>query len=264
MYEFHQDKERYFDIQYRVAKNYIIPFIRQNATGKKWGRVLEIGCAEAGVLKAFLEEGTFCTGIELSPARLVSAEKYHEKALAEGRIEFINRNILDINPENELGGRYDLVILKDVIEHIPRQKEFMHRLPSFLNDGGYIFFAFPPWQMPFGGHQQVCRNKLLSRLPYYHLLPKPVYKAILKLGGESQITIDDLMNVKSTGISIEEFERALKFNDLEIIAKRNYLFNPIYQYKFDVKPKEQNSLVSRIPFVRDFLTSACYYLVRPQ
>ena len=35
MYEFHQDKERYFDIQYRVTKEYILPFIRKHAPNKK-------------------------------------------------------------------------------------------------------------------------------------------------------------------------------------------------------------------------------------
>ena len=65
MYAFHQDKDRYFDIQYRVTKDFIIPFIREKFPDKQFGRVLEIGCAEAGVLKAFLEEGSFCTGIEL-------------------------------------------------------------------------------------------------------------------------------------------------------------------------------------------------------
>lgn len=262
MYEFHTDKERYFDIQYRVTKEFILPFIREHAPEKKWTRVLEIGCAEAGVLKAFLEEGAFCTGIELSQYRIERAEKFHAEAVAEGRIEFLNRNIFDIDPEHDLGGLYDLVILKDVIEHIPGQKEFIHHLPSFLIEGGLIFFAFPPWQMPYGGHQQVCKNKLLSKLPYFHLLPKPIYKGILKLGGETQYTIDELMAVKSTGLSIEAFERALAFNQLEIIGKRHYLFNPIYQYKFNLRPRKQNRVVNRIPFLRDFVTSASYYLVK--
>ena len=55
MYEFHSDKDRYFDMQYRVTREHILPFLRQYATGKKWNGVLEIGCAEAGVLKAFRE-----------------------------------------------------------------------------------------------------------------------------------------------------------------------------------------------------------------
>ena len=263
MYEFHKDKDRYFDIQYRVTKEFILPFIREHQPDKKWNRVLEIGCAEAGVLKAFLEEGAFCTGIELAPDRLQRAEQYHAAALDEGRIEFINRNIFDIDPEHDLGGRYDLVVLKDVIEHIPGQKEFLQHLSSFLNEGGFIFFAFPPWQMPYGGHQQITRNHFLSKMPYYHLLPGSIYKLILKAGGENEETIQNLMEVKSTGISIERFEGALKYNHLQVVHKRHYLLNPIYQYKFNIKPRIQNQLISHIPWLRDFLTTACYYLVKP-
>ena len=261
MYEFHSDKERYFDIQYRVTKDYILPFIKEHAPGKKWDRVLEIGCAEAGVLKCFLEEEAFCTGIELSPPRLESAEKFHADALKEGRIEFVNRNIFDIDPLNDLGGLYDLVILKDVIEHIPGQKEFINQLPSFLNEGGYVFFAFPPWQMPFGGHQQVCKNKFLSKLPYFHLLPGPLYKMILKLGGENDIIIKELLDIKKTGISIERFERCISFNKLHITGRRHYLFNPIYQYKFNIRPRIQYRFISSIPWLRNFFTSGSYYLI---
>jgi 2-polyprenyl-3-methyl-5-hydroxy-6-metoxy-1,4-benzoquinol methylase len=134
MYEFHMDKDRYFEMQYRVTKEYILPLLHQYAPHKKWNRVLEIGCAEAGVLKCFLEEGAFCTGIELSPDRIATAERYHAEAVAAGRIEFVNRNVFDIDAEHDLGGRYDLVILKDVIEHIPGQLEFIAQLSMFLNN----------------------------------------------------------------------------------------------------------------------------------
>ncbi len=262
MYEFHQDKDRYFDMQYRVTKEYILPFLQEHMPGQTWDRVLEIGCAEAGVLKCFLENGSFCTGVELSQSRIEAAEAYHQQALDEGRVEFVNRNIFDIDPEHDLGGKYDLVILKDVIEHIPGQLEFIAQLSLFLNPGGSIFFAFPPWHMPYGGHQQVCKNKWLSKLPYFHLLPGFVYKAMLKLGGESKLTIDDLMEVKTTGISIERFEKCIRKNRFQIVAKQHYLFNPIYQYKFNVKPKRQNKLVSRIPWLRNFFTTGVYYIVK--
>jgi len=65
MFEFHQDKRTYFDYQYRTAKEYILPFVRKNHPLPQAAKVLEIGCGEAGVLKAFLEEGCECVGIEL-------------------------------------------------------------------------------------------------------------------------------------------------------------------------------------------------------
>lgn len=263
MFEFHQDKARYFDMQYRVTVDYILPFLREKAPDKTWGRVLEIGCAEAGVLKAFLEEGAFCTGVELSESRVELATAFHREAVEQGRIEFVNRNIFDIDPENDLGGRYDLVILKDVIEHVPGQLEFMAQLSLFLEPDGLVFFAFPPWMMPFGGHQQVCRSKL-SRLPFIHLLPSTVYKRLLLASGERPGIVEELMEIKRTGITIERFERYLRVNHLKIQGQAHFFINPIYQYKFGWRPRVVWPWLRRIPWLRNFYTTGVYYLVGPR
>jgi len=93
-------------------------------------------------------------------------------------------------------------------------------------------------------------------------LPSFLYKWILKMGGESKLTIQDLMEVKATGISIERFERYLRRAQLQINGKRHYLFNPIYQYKFGLKPKVQFKLISKIPWLRNFITTGVYYMVK--
>ena len=263
MFDFHQDVSRYFQMQYQVTKEYVIPFLEEVIDMKQPMNVLEIGCAEAGVLKAFLEKGHDCTGIELSASRVKSAEKFFEKELKENKIRFITRNIYDIDIEKDLADKFDLILLKDVIEHIHDQDRFMQALKSFLKPNGKIFFGFPPWQMPFGGHQQICKSKLLSKLPYFHLLPSPIYKNILKLGKESQATIDGLIEIKETGISIERFERILKDRTYETLKKELFLFNPIYEYKFNLKPKKQLAAVKGIPILRNYLSTCAYYLITP-
>ena len=57
MYSFHKDKKKYFQWQYDVAKEWVIPFIEEVGDIQPEARILEIGCAEAGVLKAFLDHG---------------------------------------------------------------------------------------------------------------------------------------------------------------------------------------------------------------
>jgi len=133
-------------------------------------------------------------------------------------------------------------------------------MKGFLNPGGVIFFGFPPWQMPFGGHQQINKGKLLSKIPYYHLLPAFIYKAILKLGKED---VAEMMEIKETGISIERFEKIAKTTGYTILNKTHYLFNPIYEYKFGLKPRVQSKLISSIPWVRNFFTTCVYYLITP-
>lgn len=260
MYEFHRNKSVYFDWQYFISRDYVIPFCQPHLKEKELWNVLEIGCGEAGVLKAFLEQGHQCMGIELSEGRIENAKRFLAEWHEKGQVEFICRNIYDIDPD-ELPHRFDLIVLKDVIEHIPEQEKFIPFLKRFLNPGGKVFFGFPPWQMPFGGHQQMCSNKILSKLPWYHLLPTAVYRKILQWGKESEPVINELIDIKETGISVERFERIVRESDFHIIRRRFYFTNPIYQYKFKLKVREQSQAIWRTPILRNYLSTAVYYLV---
>lgn len=261
-FEFHKNKEKYFNWQYLNSKGAILPFIESITPVKDGMKVLEIGSAEAGVLKAFIEKGCICTGIELAENRVELAKHFMAKEMEDGKVQFISRDIYDIDVENDLEYKYDLIILKDVIEHIHDQEKIIKRLRDYLNPGGMIFFGFPPWYMPFGGHQQVAVNKFLSKLPYYHLLPAPIYKSILKGFGEKPVKVDNLMEIKETGISIETFEKYVKRADFKVIGKLHYLINPIYEFKFGLKRRKQTPLISSIPFVRNFFTTTVFYLIQ--
>ncbi len=246
---------------YRVTEEHIIPFIEETMPIVAGMRVLEIGCGEAGALKAFLDRGCICTGIELEESRMVLAQEFLANELAEGRVDFLNRDIYLVDPERDLGTLYDLVILKDVIEHIPDQARFMPQLLRFLKKGGKVFFAFPPWMMPYGGHQQVLPGKWASKLPFTHLLPGSLYPGVLRLLGTNDSGIATMEEIRSTGISIERFERISINTGFRIDSKRYYLFNPIYEHKFGIKPRRQLNLLGKIPVVRNFFTMGVYYLV---
>jgi 2-polyprenyl-3-methyl-5-hydroxy-6-metoxy-1,4-benzoquinol methylase len=261
MFDYHEDKRRYFDMQYLTARDFIIPFLQDVRPLQSNDRILEIGCAEAGVLKAFLEKNVFCFGIDLSPSRIEIAKQFHSDAFQNGNIKFISKNVYDINVEMDLGGKFDVIILKDVIEHIPHQEKFIPVLQQYLKPGGLIFFGFPPWQMPFGGHQQMCKSKWLAKFPWFHLLPKLLYKAILKMGGQDEITLKEFLEIKETGISIERFERIVKESSFQIKKRVLYFTNPIYKFKFNLEPRILSGILIRIPYLRNFYTTAAYYAI---
>jgi SAM-dependent methyltransferase len=259
----HKDDQVRYDQQVDNSKSYVLPFIEKTKTLGKGVNVLEIGCGEGGVLKPFVDKGCFCVGVDLNPVRIDLCNKFLATEVAEGKAEFILKNVYDDDFLERFKGFFDLIILKDTIEHIPDQEKFIPYLKNFLKPGGQIFFGFPPWYMPFGGHQQICHNKLLSVLPYYHILPKSLYKGFVKLMGETEGNIQDLMEVWDTQISIERFEKIIKASDLKVVNKQHYLINPIYKYKFGLEPRKQWSPVTHIPFLRNFVTTCVYYTVTP-
>ena len=248
-------------MQFTNSRDYIIPFIEDHIDMSKRLDVLEIGSGEAGVLKAFTELGHRCVGIELSPTKTEIARNFMTEELADGRITLMAKNIYDVDIEKDFKSNFDLIILKDVIEHIHDQKKFMSFLHKFLKVDGKIFFGFPPWQMPFGGHQQVANSKVLSAMPYYHMLPRQIYKTVLETFGESPQKVNTMLEIKDTGISIERFEKIVREENYNIVKKYTYLINPIYKYKFGLTPRKQVGLVASIPVLRNFLSTCVYYLI---
>jgi SAM-dependent methyltransferase len=257
----HLDGEIRFTQQVENSKAHLIPFIEECFPILPQFRIMEIGCGEGGVLQPFLERGCSCVGVDIEPSRIALAKSYLGSYLNSGCLRLISKDIYDLDLLGEFQGYFDLIILKDAIEHIPQQEKIMEYLKQLINDKGQIFFGFPPWQMPHGGHQQICQNKFLSMWPYVHLLPRSLYGKIIRAFGEDPSTYAELMAVRNTGISIERFERILKDLSYKISNKRFYLINPIYQFKFRLKPRKQLGFISSIPYLRDFLTTCVYYLV---
>jgi len=257
------DKPRYFEIQYLNSKKSIIPFLKDVYMPEAGDHILEIGSSEGGVLRAFTELGCICTGIELEDRRVELANGFMKEEVDAGLASFINKDIYDIDPES-LPNKFNLVILKDVIEHIHEQEKFMARVEEFLVDGGFIFFGFPSWRMPYGGHQQCAKSKIMANLPYYHLLPRPVYKWVLQLFGETPSMVEGLLEIKDTGISTKRFEKICKANSFKLLSQIKYFIAPIYEYKFGYKTKVLPKWVASIPFFNDFFTFQSYYTIQKQ
>jgi SAM-dependent methyltransferase len=172
---------------------------------------------------------------------------------------YIEKDIYKTDLIQDLKGGFDIILLKDVIEHIHDQPKLFRLLHSLLNPQGVIFFGFPPWQMPFGGHQQIARS-FISRLPYIHLLPLALYKALLRINNEP---VDELIEIRQTRISIEKFESICSATYYVILQRLHYLINPIYQWKFGWKPRQQFTWLAAIPWLRNYFTTCVYYLIKP-
>lgn len=257
----HKNVQVRFDQQAENSASYVIPFIEETHVINSATQVMEVGCAEGGVLLPFLQKGCHCVGVDLATVRVEMAKDFLKEYVDKGQATLLSQNIYDDDFVAKYQGSFDIIILKDVIEHVPEQNKFIPHLTRFLRPGGQIFFGFPPWHMPFGGHQQICEGNLASKLPYYHILPRGIYSSLLKAMGENENTIISLQEIWDTSITIGQFERYIKDAGLKVIHKQHYLINPIYKYKFGLQPRKQLGLIGHIPFLRNFVTTCVYYTV---
>lgn len=259
MHQRYADRSIYFKETLSTTSKYVVPWILKyfDFKGK---RVLEIGCGEGGNLPPFEALGCEVVGVDIDPTRHQQAIEFTRANNPNSRIRFVCSDALDLN-RNEIG-TFDLIILKDFIEHIDR-KRFLPTLRSLLSESGVVFIAFPPWLMPYGGHQQVCRT-VAGRAPWLHLLPKWMYTRVLRMVGEPEELIRNLEVNYSLGTNIEPLVNQLRQEGFKVREIEYYLINPGYEAKFDLNPRSQLPILRDIPWLRNFYTTCCYILVEAE
>ena len=107
-------------------------FIQRNIRNK--GRMMEIGCGNGRVLYLAKADGWYVEGMELSAefAAAIRAEQGIEVHVA----DFLEYSV----PEDQ---KFDLVVLRHVLEHLPHSIYAMRQIKALLNNGGYAVLEFP-------------------------------------------------------------------------------------------------------------------------
>lgn len=257
MQERHSNRLSYFEDSACTAREFYLPYVEKHHRIGQGVRVLEVGCGEGGNLLPFAERGCRVTGLDISSNRISQAQEFFQPtgyAACFLCIDFMKMEAP--SPEK----RYDILLIHDVIEHIGRKEDFIRHTRSFLAPDGIIFWGFPAWHMPFGGHQQICRSRVCSHLPFIHLFPNLLYKGILRLCGESPARQEELLDIKRTRMTIEHFERLQAVCGFTLIDRTLWLVNPHYQRKFGLRPRKLGNVFSRLRHARNFLSTSCFYL----
>ena len=98
------------------------------------GRLLDIGCGAGTFLSIAAERGWDVHGVELCEPLCEAAER----AVGEGRITHASFEELEGSR-----GRFDVVTMWDVIEHVLDPTEFVERAMALLRPGGLIVICTP-------------------------------------------------------------------------------------------------------------------------
>lgn len=252
-----QDRFLYFRELAATCKEYYIPYIDQHKKLEAGQYVLEIGCGDGGNLLPFAQMGCNVVGVDISESRIKDAIRFFHAN--QFQATFIAS---DIFMTEGLEHKFDLVICHDVLEHIEDKTLFISNLKNYIKNDGIIFMSFPPWQMPFGGHQQICASKAMSHLPFVHILPAFLYRGLLKLCKEDKNTVAELLDIKHTRCTIERFQKIARQTNYRIVDRQLYLINPHYKIKFGLKPRKLPSALASISYIRNYLSTSCFYILK--
>jgi SAM-dependent methyltransferase len=238
----------YFDTQLTITRESLIPFIETYISLPPVSRILEIGCKEGAVLKGFIEKGHITVGIEEGEEWIRDGMTWMNKEVKNGSIRFITGNIFNLSV-TQLEGPFDLIIIKDLISSLPDRELLLWMLKRILSPGGAILFTFSTHKRAFVGYQQTKMNSSGDNQPWLPVLAHP-NKYLPGIPGPS---------FKNNKLSIEEFEQLTKAGGYQVIGKKYF-----YKYESGFKPREQLSLLQKIPYLNNLFAAGVYYIIRPE
>ena len=243
--------EKHFLEQEKHTESYLIPYLKEHIPNFQKMKILEVGCAEAGFVKYLHNMGCDITGLELEESRVEIAQKYApETKVLVGDIT---------NPEviNKLESTFDLIVMRDVIEHIEDRDAVFSNLNKLLNENGYVYITFPPRFSAFAGHQQNGKT-ILRNIPFLQLLPDRIIKTCGKILNENKKIIQHIITNYKIGLSIQSFENYCKKYGFNFIIKELFLLRPVFKVRFGLPTIK----FPDIPFLREVKAMGCECLLQ--
>jgi SAM-dependent methyltransferase len=247
----------YFEYGRRLCDEVVLPWLsaRLDLKGLDVG---DFGAHEGGMLDGLRESGLFASGvgIELS-ADVVASSPF----VADDRFRL---EVGDVTARAPDAPTFDLVVLHDVLEHIPDYEGAVASVASALRPGGHLFVTFPPYYSYFGGHQHHARG-FVRHVPFLHLLPGRLFFRLVRPEASEYMTADadfeDMVSVRATRLTLGRAERAFARAGLEVVDRDLFLMRPEYTVRYGVKTRRAGFL-GRLPLVREALVGGGFYLVR--
>jgi SAM-dependent methyltransferase len=210
-----------------LGERFLLPLLRGQGIALAGKSVLDVGCGYGGVLAALAEAHRLgeALGVDLDADMVAAGAARCPPGV---RLEVEDFLALE-------GKRFDLILLRDVLEHIVEVEGALAQAARLLAPGGAVFASFAPFYSPFGGHQH-NGSGLPSRIPWLHLLPERRFRSLLRLPGNSYKGRDglsaDMDTVLRTRLTLGRFRRAARSAGFRVAWRAQWISRPDYAVKF--------------------------------
>ena len=246
----------YWNYQQILAEDYYIPYLLNKGKVSQLNTksIIDIGCGNGGFINAIsteLKNSSDCLSLGID---IKSFKTWKDKSTP-----FKVHNILK-DSNKDYKNKFDLVILRDVIEHIPNQfkQKFIQTARDFMSTDGKMLITFPPYLSPFGLHQQAIMKSFLKKVPYLSILPKSTLeKLITKF--ESKDTWIEAEEIIDSAMTINGFKKLINEAKLSVFNQRFFTIRPSHEIRYNVKSFQ--SPLGNVPLIREFfILGTCYLL----
>lgn len=222
--------------------------------------MMEVGCGDGGCGAEFHRAGCRVTMMDVD-SRLVDIASEANRREGVDAMTFVG-DVYDEQGPFYGEGPFDLVMFRDVMEHLVDPSEALRVVGRHLEADGRVFVVFPPYYSPYGAHQQILPRKRIAyipynKLPYIQLLPDSWFMKIVS--GEAPAN-REVQRLRGVRLTIRRFERSVSEAGFAIREKRFYLSRPTFALRYGI-PVLAAPGVGRIPLLRELVVTAAYYLL---
>jgi SAM-dependent methyltransferase len=247
---FDSHRIKLWEYQYLLGRDFTVEYLKKCNAFAEGTIICEIGSGEGGVAQALSVAGAkeiLCT--DILEHRLEAGQNMANNFGL--NMKYIYHNIMEDEIPAEWLGKYDLVILRDVIEHLEDPELALKQILLLLKKGGKLYITFPPYFSPYGGHQQIVRGNIFSKLPFIHFLPKVIFKFLVSSGLD--YGIEEVMRLKDYRLTPKKFKRIAKKLNYTISTQDYFLLRPVFKPRFNL-PALKISFLKAVPGLIDILS----------
>jgi SAM-dependent methyltransferase len=247
----------YFEYGRLLCTEVVVPWVgtRLDLAGLDVG---DFGAHHGGMLDALRESGVVASGIGLEISEEVVASS---PFVDDDRFRL---EVGDLTAREPGAPTFDLVVMHDVLEHIPDAEGAVAAVAEALRPGGHLFVAFPPYYSSFGGHQHLTAGRRRS-VPFLHLLPGPIFLRVIQASANEYMSaesvLEDVISVREARLSLRKAEQALSRTGLEIVARELFLVRPEHTLRYGIKTRRAGPL-GRVLLLREVAVNGAFYLAR--
>ena len=128
---------------FRAREELILKFLRRKQPPEGWGTILDVGCGDGLFFRKLSQFGEV-EGIELAADVISSDNPFRERI-----------HIGPFDRTFQPGKKYSLILMLDVLEHLPEPVEALRNAVSLLKPNGALLVTVPAFQALWTSHDEL-------------------------------------------------------------------------------------------------------------
>jgi len=220
----------YFEYQRRICADVVIPWVerRIRLEGLHLG---DFGAHEGGMVDALRDSGRVksAVGLELR-ADIVRLSPF----VSDTRFRL---EIADVMALGDASSRFDLILLHDVLEHMPD---------------------------PDAAVRELARGRARN-VPFVHLLPTSLFFRVADPADQEYMSaadsLADMKSVRQARLTLQRAERAFSRAALRVVDSEFFLVRPEHTVRYGYAVRSSGAL-GRVPIVRECAVNGAFYLLQ--